>query len=140
MLWNILKDWAVLGRARDARFYDAAVEEMSTGARRPGLWAKALVKADGEERAVNANYIRLLVVALKDEAYVAARLHSQYSHPQPQSSVAMFPSIFTPEQMELMRSLAVVHNGKYFACGEMHFDHFNDAIAFARNQRRTSET
>ena len=108
-----------LKRTGEASFYDAAALEINAGARRPGLWAKAMVEADGEERAVTASYIKLLVVALKDEASAAAR--------SPR---------FTPEQIELMQSFAIIHNGKYFERGEMHFDKFDDAIEFSRNQRR----
>ena len=83
MIWKIFKDKAVLDRVKDAAFHDAAIEEVASGARRPGLWAKALIEAHGDERIARITYIKLLVLALKDEAYIADRMRETTTPPPP---------------------------------------------------------
>ena len=133
MIWKIFKDKAVLDRVKDAAFHDAAIEEVASGTRRPGLWAKALIEARGDERMAKITYIKLLVLALKDEAYIAGRMREATS---PSPSNRPQRSGFTPDQIEQMRRYGVIHNGKYFECGEMHFDRYDDAISYAMHQRK----
>lgn len=133
MIWKIFKDKAVLDRVKDAAFHDAAIEEVVSGARRPGLWAKALIEARGDERMAKITYIKLLVLALKDEAYIANRMREATS-PSPSNKPQR--SGFTQDQIEQMRRYGVIHNGKYFECGEMHFDRYDDAISYAMHRRR----
>ncbi len=131
MIWKFFKDKAVLDRIRDRAFYDAAIDEIETGSRRQSLWVQALVETQGDERSAKFNYIKLLVIALKDEAYIAERLRSD----KPSAS----GSIFTPEQHDQMRRNGVIHNGSYFECGEMHFDKFDEAIAYGSHKRQQAK-
>ena len=85
MIWKIFKDKAVLDRIRDAAFHDAAIEEVASGTRRTGLWAKALIEAHGDERIAKITYIKLLVLALKDEAYIADRMRETAQQTSPQT-------------------------------------------------------
>lgn len=135
MIWKTFKDKIVLDRVKDAAYYDAAVEEISAGYRRPGLWAKALVDALGDERGAKLTYVKLLVLALKDEAYIADRVRETQPAPQPVQEPPK--SRFTHDQLEEMQRYGVIHNGRYFECGEMHFDRVDEAIAFAAHQHRS---
>ena len=131
MIWKIFKNKAVLERARDVAFHDAAIEEVASGTIRPGLWAKALIEVHGDERMAKITYIKLLVLALKDEGYIADQMREATSsspNDKPQRSG------FTPDQIEQMRHFGVIHNGKYFECGEMHFDKYDDAISYAMHK------
>ncbi|TXI88776.1 MAG: hypothetical protein E6Q34_11875 [Burkholderiaceae bacterium] len=135
MIWKIFKDKIVLDRVKDAAFYDAAVEEIASGARRSGLWAKALVEANGEERIAKLNYLKLLVLALKDEVYIADRIRETTP---PHESIKQPPEPqFHGTQQEQMQRYGVSYNGRYFECGEMHFDQLNDALAYAAHKHRS---
>ena len=144
MVWKLLKDKIVLDRVRDAAFHDAAIEEIASGVRRQGLWAKALIEAHGDERTAKMVYVKLLVVALKDEAYIADRVRKNSPPPVPRATPQPPPQPsdrpertgFTSEQLEQMRRYGVTHNGKYYACGEMHFDRYSDAISYAAYQQK----
>ncbi len=47
-----------------------AAQEVTSGRRRDGLWAKAIVEAGPDERLAKVAYLRLLVQRIKDEAYL----------------------------------------------------------------------
>ena len=72
-IWKNIKDKAVLSRLGEEALYEAALEEFETGSRRRGLWAKAIVEAEGDQVRAEAAYLGLLVAALKDELYIASR-------------------------------------------------------------------
>lgn len=44
-------------------------------------------------------------------------------------------SALTLSQIEQMRHYGVNNNGKYFECGEFHFDSYDDAISYAMQKR-----
>ncbi|MFO1473229.1 MAG: hypothetical protein U1F20_01255 [Lysobacterales bacterium] len=139
MIWKIFKDKIVLDRVKDAAFHDAAIQEVASGTRRQGLWAKAIIEAHGDERMARIIYIKLLVLALKDEAYIAERMHAPAPAPAPAQSSPSNKSQrsgLTPDQIAQMRHYGVLHNGKYFEFGEMHFDRYDEAISYAMRQRK----
>lgn len=72
-IWKNIQDKAVLDRLGEEAIYEAALEEFETGERRRGLWAKAIVQAEGDQVRTEAVYLKLLVAALKDELYIASR-------------------------------------------------------------------
>lgn len=71
--WKKAEDRRVLERLADEAFYAKAAEEMGTGLRREGLWAKAIATTDGDESKAHAKYISLLAGAIRDEAYLDER-------------------------------------------------------------------
>lgn len=80
--WKNVKDKAVLGRLEEEALYAVALDQLETGERRRGLWAKALVEASGDQPKAEATYLQLLVAALRDELYVAGRLQDSSADQQ----------------------------------------------------------
>ena len=76
-IWKNVHDKVVLGRLEEEALYEVALDQYESGARRRGLWAKALVEAEGDPAKTEAVYLRFLVAALRDELYVASRVHQQ---------------------------------------------------------------
>ena len=73
-IWNRGKDNAALARLQDEADHAAAVREIECGKRRDGLWAKAIIESGGDETTAKIAYLRLMVVSIRDERYLAARL------------------------------------------------------------------
>ncbi|WP_256646496.1 hypothetical protein [Thermomonas paludicola] len=82
-LWKSIKDRAALDRLQDEAYHAAAVDEISSGQRRDGLWAKAIIESGGDEVRAKVAYLRLLVVALRDEHYLATRVAELHPDPAP---------------------------------------------------------
>lgn len=59
-------------RQDEERLLEQVVGELERGYRRDGVWAKALISADGDEDRVKANYLELRVQSLRDEALLNA--------------------------------------------------------------------
>ena len=59
---------AAASRLNDEALYAFVSEEIEKGIKRDGLWIKALADAKGNESIAKANYIKLRVQSLKDEA------------------------------------------------------------------------
>ena len=78
-----VKDRAVAIRFDDERLHEIALNELHSGARRDGIWAKALVAASGNESAAMAEYIRLRVETLREEIYISQRSQESLSHQDP---------------------------------------------------------
>ena len=100
VLWKNIKDRAVLDRAQDEAYHAAALEEVRSGHRRDGLWAKAIIESGGDEVRAKIAYLRLLVVALRDEDYLAVRVEELHPHASPatsSSSEIATPKIFDKE-------------------------------------------
>jgi len=72
-LWSSIRDAFVIGRKDDEVLYARALQEIEAGIRRHGLWAKALATTGGNEDRAKAEYIKLVVKALRDQRYVEAR-------------------------------------------------------------------
>jgi hypothetical protein len=62
-----LKAKAALGRLTEEMLYSAVLQEVQSGQRRDGLWAKALQQSKFNETEAKAIYIGLRVQSLKDE-------------------------------------------------------------------------
>ena len=60
----------------EEQFYAMAAQEISSKSVAPGVMAKALVDADGDEKKTILNYIRLRVAQLKEE-FVAEQVRRQ---------------------------------------------------------------
>jgi predicted xylose isomerase-like sugar epimerase len=52
----------------EEQLYEFAAEEIAANNIRPGLWAKAIAEADGEDAKAKARYIKLRVETMKAEA------------------------------------------------------------------------
>lgn len=76
-LFDRVKDQFVGSRLEEEAYYQAALQEIESGGRRSGIWAKALSRSKGNQDAAKALYLRLLVSKLKDEAHISKRMHEQ---------------------------------------------------------------
>lgn len=72
-IWDDIKDILTIARVRDEAFHAAALQEVQAGIRRDGLWAKAIIRTHGDESRAKADYLALLVEAIKDEQRLAAK-------------------------------------------------------------------
>lgn len=70
---KLLRDRIVIGRKTDEAFHAAALSELQSGKKRPGLMAKAMAECGGDEKQAQVAYFRLLVTAIKDDHYLAHR-------------------------------------------------------------------
>ncbi len=57
----------VAKRKKEEALYEAAVEEIERGHKRPGLWAKALALSAGNDETAKSLYLTLVVQRMKDE-------------------------------------------------------------------------
>lgn len=67
------QDRLVVGRKVEEQLYSQALNELESGVRRDGLWAKALAASEGDDARAKAQYISLVVQALKDETHIEKR-------------------------------------------------------------------
>ena len=97
--WSNRQDSLVIGRMVEEQLYSQALNEVESGVRRGGLWAKALAASGGDEARAKAQYINLVVQALKDETHMQRRSlkaavsrqrsleHSDHTHePEPEEA------------------------------------------------------
>jgi len=56
-----------LDRETEETLFAQVVKEVEAGQRRDGLWAKALVSAEGDEKKAKVKYIKLRVQSILDE-------------------------------------------------------------------------
>jgi len=68
---------AAASRLNDETLYAFVSEEIEKGIKRDGLWIKAVADAKGNESIAKANYIKLRVQSLKDEASLAKAREAQ---------------------------------------------------------------
>ena len=61
----------------DENLYELAAEEMAANNIRPGLWAKAIAEAEGDDTKASARYIKLRVEMMKAEVYLSNYVASQ---------------------------------------------------------------
>jgi hypothetical protein len=71
--WSNTQDRLVVGRKVEEQLYSQALNELESGVRRDGLWAKALAASEGDDARAKAQYISLVVQALKDETHMQKR-------------------------------------------------------------------
>lgn len=75
--WRSIQDKRVVDRIMDEQAHELAAQEINSGMRRDGLWAKAIVEAGPDERLAKVAYLRLLVQRIKDEAHLRERAEEQ---------------------------------------------------------------
>ena len=63
----------VASRRFEEEIYEAVLEEVESGTRCPGLWAKALAKSEGDDLKARALYIDLRAQSMLDESWWAAQ-------------------------------------------------------------------
>ena len=66
-LFDKYKQQSALNRMQEERLFAFVSEELQSGDTRPGLYAQALVEAEGDDKKARAAYIKLRVQSLKDE-------------------------------------------------------------------------
>jgi hypothetical protein len=66
-LFDKYKQQSALNRLQEEQLFAFVLEELQNGQKKPGLYAQALVEAEGDEKKSNAAYIKLRVQSLKDE-------------------------------------------------------------------------
>jgi len=71
--WSNTQDRLVVGRKVEEQLYSQALNELESGVRRDGLWAKALAASEGDDARAKAQYISLVVQALKYETHMQKR-------------------------------------------------------------------
>lgn len=74
-------------RQDEERLLEQVVGELERGYRRDGVWAKALISADGDEDRAKANYLELRVQSLRDEALLNA-VGSAYHEKKREADIA----------------------------------------------------
>ena len=73
-LLKLLKDSIVTNRKTSEELHAFVLQELESGVRRDGLWAKAITITNGnDENRILAEYIRLAVKDLKDMSYIEDR-------------------------------------------------------------------
>lgn len=67
----------------EEQLYEFAAEEIAANNIRPGLWAKAIAEADGDDAKAKARYIKLRIETMKAEADLTNYAASQFKPEQP---------------------------------------------------------
>ena len=91
--------------------------------------------------ATQAEYLRLLVAAIRDEEYIAQRIQDNYV---PFQELADDARVERPEQValdnlsqeDLMRQLGIVFDGDYYRYREYRYTKAQDAVDYALLQLR----
>ena len=86
--WKSAKDQSVLNRLEDEEVHAAALREIDAGIRRDGLWAKAAIESNGDEKKTKIAYMKLLVQMLRDEKYMESRVAEQVAERERASDAA----------------------------------------------------
>jgi hypothetical protein len=68
---------SALFRKGEEALHRRAVQEIQSGHRREGLWAKALIRANGDPYRSESEYLKLLVRAIRDDAIVADKMRQE---------------------------------------------------------------
>ena len=58
---------SILQRQQETKLFEYVMDEIANNIRNQGVWGQALVKANGDEKKAEAEYIKLRVDNLKDE-------------------------------------------------------------------------
>lgn len=66
--FNSAKAKLAAQKLAEEHLYELAAEEIAANSIRPGLWAKAIAEADGDDAKAKARYIKLRVETMKAEA------------------------------------------------------------------------
>lgn len=70
--FNRVRDALSAHNVQDEDLHAIALREFEAGSRRDGLWAKALIAADGSQRDPRTVYLQLRVQSLREERSMAA--------------------------------------------------------------------
>ncbi len=82
-----------IGRLEEENWYAEVVNELESGKRKAGVWAKALAEAEGDEVKARGLYISSRVQSMKDEATVLNHLAREKIKPsQPESNTSSTPA------------------------------------------------
>jgi hypothetical protein len=116
--WKGVQDKAVWSRVEEEEIHAAALEEFESSARRKGLWAKALIEAEGDPARTEAIYLRLLVGALKDQLYMASRVQEALGVHFEQSVIESGANSSRGVSGSVQRSAQEVlrNQAEYYAC------------------------
>jgi hypothetical protein len=113
----------------EEKFFEMAAQEISERRTKTGLMAKAFSEADGEEKKAAASYLKLRVDQLLHE-------HNAVTAEREAQEKLLLVKAAEDAQKAIMTTLGITHNGRYFECGEMHFDQLNEAVSYATELRR----
>jgi len=109
-----------------------AVQEIDSGLRRDGLWAKAVLLGNLDERQTKLAYLRLLVQHLKDERYVSGRVNQQREEERRRTDQEQEvlrrqqKNAATPSPISRARSLVATLRQR-----DLNFDQYKDLAAIA---------
>lgn len=70
-------------RIAEEALYEQAMQEIASGTRREGLWAKANRESGGSQERAESIYIKLLVQALKDKEALRAKVRRRHGLAEP---------------------------------------------------------
>jgi len=62
----------ISSRKFEEEIYESVLQEMASGVRRPGLWAKALAESEGDDLKARSLYLKLRGQSMLDETWLAA--------------------------------------------------------------------
>jgi hypothetical protein len=85
------KQQSALNRMQEERLYAFVSEELQGGNTRPGIYAQALVEAEGDEKKAAAAYIKLRVQSLKDEFTIQQLIDEIYRQEESHISETQHP-------------------------------------------------
>lgn len=82
--WDDYKANRSLDRLKDEQIYEIVHNEMSSGEKRAGLWAKAISQSDGNEQKAVSFYIKLRYQSIIDEIAIYNKsCHTAPAKPEP---------------------------------------------------------
>ena len=81
-IFDKYKQQSALNRLQEERLYEFVLEEIGNNEAKPGLYAQALVAAEGDEKKAHAAYIKLRVQSLKDEFTIEQLIDEVYRQTQ----------------------------------------------------------
>jgi hypothetical protein len=147
MIWKFIKDKVILDRIHDEEVHAAAMNEIKSGRRRDGLWTKAIIEASGSEEHAKISYMRLLVVAIRDDAYIAQRqrdfdrereidqVTTRGASPAKPAQPLTVARVLTRD--ELMEKFGISQDGPIYCYMSYRYEKLEDAVAYAQiDQKR----
>ena len=77
-LFDKHKQQSALNRMQEEKLFAFVLKELESGHTKPGLYAQALVSAEGDEKKARAKYIELRVQSVKDEFTIEQLVREEY--------------------------------------------------------------
>ena len=84
-MFDSIKKRSAAARIIEEQLYEQVVNELASGQRRNGLWAKAIANSNGQDEKAKALYIQYRVQSLKDEYEI---LHRENEAKEPSRDTA----------------------------------------------------